>query len=373
MSEGRVRSRRSDVPGEGGAPPVGAGDGPVAEADGAVPEAVSGGAQDDPPVVVGVGQVADAVRAGLGAPEASPVDPGGWPDGARRLVVVAPAGEFGAPTARTDAEQRARLALLGRRAGEAAVAAGIEPVVAVTSAAVHGATPGRDVIDDDDPVVRDEGPGFAGDLVAFEDALGEALGAVPLAVVRPAVVVGPGVDTVLTRHFEAPRLLTVRGGGRTWQLVHVEDVVSAVRAAPGRGLVGGLTAGPLRAGEPDARDSETVAAAAGMRTVQLPPATAFGAAERLHRVGVLPSPANDLAFVVHPWSVSARRLHAAGWSPGWSGAAALEVLLAEVRGRVGVGGRRFGGRDAAAIGAAGAAVAVLGTAAVWRQARSRRP
>jgi len=373
MSEGRVRSRRSDVPGEGGAPPVGAGDGPVAEADGAVPEAVSGGAQDDPPVVVGVGQVADAVRAGLGAPEASPVDPGGWPDGARRLVVVAPAGEFGAPTARTDAEQRARLALLGRRAGEAAVAAGIEHVVAVTSAAVHGATPGRDVIDDDDPVVRDEGPGFAGDLVAFEDALGEALGAVPLAVVRPAVVVGPGVDTVLTRHFEAPRLLTVRGGGRTWQLVHVEDVVSAVRVALDRGLVGGLTAGPLRDGEPDALDSETVAAAAGMRTVQLPPATAFGAAERLHRVGVLPSPANDLAFVVHPWSVSARRLHDAGWSPAWSGAAALEVLLAEVRGRVGVGGRRFGGRDAAAIGAAGAAVAVLGTAAVWRQARSRRP
>ncbi|WP_289025743.1 NAD-dependent epimerase/dehydratase family protein, partial [uncultured Cellulosimicrobium sp.] len=293
--------------------------------------------------------------------------------GARPRRAGAPPADPPPPRARTAAEQRARLALLGRRAGEAAVAAGIEHVVAVSSAAVHGASPERGVIDDDDPVAADDGPGFAGDLVAFEDALRDALGGVPLALVRPAVVVGPGVDTVLTRHFEAPRLLTVRGGGRTWQLVHVDDVVGAVRVALDQGLVGGLTAGPVRDGEPDALDSETVAAAAGMRTVQLPPATAFGTAERLHRVGALPSPANDLAFVVHPWSVSARRLHDAGWRPEWSGAAALEVLLAEVRGRTGVGGRRFGGRDAAALGAAGAAVAVLGTAAVWRQARSRRP
>ncbi|WP_289024909.1 hypothetical protein, partial [uncultured Cellulosimicrobium sp.] len=81
-------------------------------------------ADPDPVVVVGVGQVADAVRAGLGAAEASPVDALVWPAGARRLVVVAPAGEFGTPRARTAAGQRARLARRGRRAGAAAVAAG---------------------------------------------------------------------------------------------------------------------------------------------------------------------------------------------------------------------------------------------------------
>ena len=37
-----------------------------------------------------------------------------------------------------------------------------------------------------------------------------------------------------------------------------------------------------------------------------------------------------------------------------------------------VAGRRVGTRDAAALGAAGAAVALIGTAAVWRQARARR-
>lgn len=362
MSEGGVRSRRSAPAATAGAPTV-----PSAEHDPG-PEADV--------VVVGEGQVARAVRDGLGAADAPPRADGAqreWPPHVRRVVVVLPAGEFGSSAARGEAVlgDRERLVAEAGWVGETARAHGVEHVVAVTSAVVHGAVPGRAVVEDDE--APDPGAaGFAGDLVAAEDALRTALGPVPLAVVRPAVVVGPGIDTVLTRHFEAPRLLTVRGGDRTWQLLHVEDLVRAVRVVLDARLEGGLTAGALRDGRPDELDAETVATVAGMRTVQLPPATAFGVAERLHRVGVLPSPASDLAFVVYPWTVSGARLHAAGWTPEWSSAAALEVLLDQVRGRLGVGGRRLGGRDAAALGAAGAAVAVLGTAAVWRQARSRR-
>ncbi|WP_435738906.1 nucleoside-diphosphate sugar epimerase [Cellulosimicrobium sp. PMB13] len=349
MSEGGVRSRRSD--------------------------AASAAASGDV-VVLGEGQVARAVRDGLGggpAPASADGAPRPWPDHVRRVVLVLPAGEFGPARPREEPALGTRERLVGeaRSVGEAARARGIEHVVAVTSAMVHGAAPGRAVVDDDE-APEPGAAGVAGDLVAAEDALREALGPVPLAVVRPAVVVGPGIDTILTRHFEAPRLLTVRGEERTWQLLHVEDLVSAVRAVLDARLEGGLTAGALRDGLPDELDAATVATVAGMRTVQLPAVTAFGAAERLHRVGVLPSPASDLAFVVYPWTVSAARLHDAGWSPAWSSAAALEVLLDQVRGRLGVAGRRFGGRDAAALGAAGAAVAVLGTAAVWRQARARR-
>jgi len=353
MSEGGVRSRRSD-PGSAASP----GAGPVE----ARPDVV----------VVGHGQVARALRDGLGALGGHDGEPT-WPDGARRAVLVVPAGEFGPPRVRAEpgVSARDRLVEEARRAGEEARARGAEHVVVVTSAAVHGAAPGRPVIDDDAPTSA-AADGFAADLLAAEEAVRAALGPVPSAVVRPAVVVGPGIDTILTRHFEAPRLLTVRGGDRTWQLLHVEDLVGAVRVVLDARLEGVLTAGAVRDGRPDVLDSETVATVAGMRTVQLPAVTAFGAAERLHRVGALPSPASDLAFVVYPWTVSASRLQDAGWSPTWSGAAALEVLLDQVRGRVGVGGRRFGGRDAAALGAAGAAVAVLGTAAVWRQARSRR-
>ena len=71
-----------------------------------------------------------------------------------------------------------------------------------------------------------------------------------------------------------------------------------------------------------------------MRRVELAAATAFGTAERLHRVGVLPAPASELAFVVYPWTVAADRLRAAGWEPRWSSAACLDVLLEGVQGRL---------------------------------------
>jgi len=50
-------------------------------------------------------------------------------------------------------------------------------------------------------------------------------------VVRPAALVGPGVDTYLTRHFEAPRLLVVRGTEPIWQFCHVDDLLSALEYA----------------------------------------------------------------------------------------------------------------------------------------------
>ena len=40
-----------------------------------------------------------------------------------------------------------------------------------------------------------------------------------------------------------------------------------------------------------------------MRRIELPSALAFGTAERLHRLGVIPAPASDLQYVVHPWVV----------------------------------------------------------------------
>jgi len=343
-------------------------------------------------VVVGEGRVAALLRAALGGrgPEIAPAEANDlsapWIDGARTLVVVAPAGEFGLKVVKGET-RRAHLVEQAQRAARAAVRHGVEQVVAVTSAMVHGASADRPDIEDDDPASPDAA-GFVADLVAFEDALVEALaepsptvpdedggrtpGAPPrLAVLRPAMVVGPGVDTILTRHFEAPRLLTVKGSDRPWQLLHTDDLASAVRVVAERGLSGTLTVGALVDGEPDVVTPAELCDRTGLATVTLPAATAFGAAERLHRVGVLPSPASDLAYVVHPWTVTARGLSAAGWTPAWSSAQGVDVLMESVRGRTALGGRRVGGRDAAALGAAGAAVALLGTAAVWRQARRR--
>ncbi len=96
------------------------------------------------------------------------------------------------------------------------------------------------------------------------------------------------------------------------------------------------------------------------------------AASRLYRLGLTPSPAGDLAYTMHPWLVSGSRLHDAGWRPRWTNEEVLAELLEEVAGRRTVAGRRLGRKDATTLGAAGATVALVGTAALVRRARKAR-
>src|SRR5690606_25945584 len=105
---------------------------------------------------------------------------------------------------------------------------------------------------------------------------------------------------------------------------------------------------------------------------ELPESLALGAAERLHRLGLTPAPASDLAYVSYPWVVPSTRLREAGWVPVYDNLTAAEVLAAEVTGRHAALGRRIGRKETATLGAAGATVALLGTAAVVRRARRRR-
>ncbi|MDQ0373120.1 nucleoside-diphosphate-sugar epimerase [Cellulomonas humilata] len=343
----------------------------------ATADAAPAGEPADEVVVVGRGPIASAVAAAWGEhvrtvdelPAESPQDAIA---GATVVVLVAHPGDLVASPVKGRRERETAVVAHTQRVLGAARAVGARHVVAIGSAVVHGAWADRPVIHDVDPLPRaDESvrEGLVGDLLAAEAVLERARRrkAPLVTVLRPAAVVGVGIDTFVTRHFEAPRLLTVRGAVRQWQFVHVEDLAAAARFAVAHRLAGVLTVGA-----DDVLEPAQVEAAAGMRRVELAAATAFGTAERLHRVGVLPAPASELAFVVYPWTVAADRLREAGWAPRWSSAACLDVLLEGVQGRVAVAGRRVGTRDAAALGAAGAAVALIGTAAVWRQARARR-
>ncbi|KQR16799.1 nucleoside-diphosphate sugar epimerase [Cellulomonas sp. Leaf334] len=328
-------------------------------------------------VVVGRGPIASAVAAAWGEDvrtiDELPADnPQDHLVGAGVVVLVLHPGDLvGSPVNGRRERETAVVAHTQRVLG-AARAVGARHVVSIGSAVVHGAWADRPVIHDADALPRvDEAAreGLVGDLLAAEAVLERARRrkAPLVTVLRPAAVVGVGIDTFVTRHFEAPRLLTVRGAVRQWQFVHVEDLAAAARFAVAHRLTGALTVGAE-----DVLEPAEVETAAGMRRIELAATTAFGTAERLHRVGVLPAPASELAFVVYPWTVAADRLRDAGWAARWSSAACLDVLLEGVQGRVAVAGRRVGTRDAAALGAAGAAVALIGTAAVWRQARARR-
>lgn len=252
----------------------------------------------------------------------------------------------------------------------AAAAAGVPRVVLCTSAMVYGAVPDNPVPLDEDGPLRARPEGIVSDMLEMEWLARRAPKAHPglsVTVVRPSMLVGPDVDTFLTRHFEAARLLVIRGSKPSWQFCHVDDLVSALEYA-----VLGKVEGAVTVGCEGFLEQDEVEMLFGLPRLELPEGLALGAAERLHRLGLTPAPASDLAYVSHPWVVSSAKLLAAGWRPVYDNVTACEVLATDVAGRHAALGRRIGRRETATMGAAGATVALLGAAAVVRRARRRR-
>ncbi|HEV7173394.1 NAD-dependent epimerase/dehydratase family protein [Pedococcus sp.] len=331
-------------------------------------------AWDESEVRIGTVVAVDVERPPVGGAEfrmADPADP---------QLVEALRGVHSAAFVATSTDLAADLALGARPRRErnlrraqtvvtAAAAAGVRHLVVVTGAQVYGAEPHNPVpLPEDAPLRAPSGDGQVGDLMDVEQLVAVAQEVHPglrLTVVRPAALVGDGIDTVTTRHFEAPRLLTVRDGRSAWQFCHLEDLASAVAVVLARGL------GPVvTVGSEGFLGQEDLERLTGMRRVELSMGAALGTADRLHRVGMLPAPASDLAFVAFPWVVSSRTLRDQGWVPTYDNETCLGVLLDAIRGSHAVAARRLDRKDAA-LGAASAAVALVGTAAIMRQRRRK--
>jgi nucleoside-diphosphate-sugar epimerase len=235
---------------------------------------------------------------------------------------------------------------------------------------VYGARPDNPVpLPEDAPLGADQDGSVVGDLLEIEQLAERSARAHPgmaVTVVRPAALVGEGVDTLITRHFEAPRLLAVKGCPPRWQFCHVDDLVSALELA-----VSGEVTGAFAVGCDGWLGPEQLEELSGLKRIELPAGLTFATAQRLHRAGLTPAPVNDLHFVVYPWVVDCAALRAAGWQPSYDNAAAVAVLLDQRAGHHAVAGRRLDRKDAT-ITAAGATVAVIGTAAIVRRARRRR-
>ncbi len=273
----------------------------------------------------------------------------------------------------SDARPRRAFNVRGAQTVLTAAAAGrVGRVVLVTSAMVYGARPDNAVpLPEDAPLTADTDSSVAGDLLEIEQLARRSPRANPgmaVTVVRPAALVGAdpyAVDTLVTRHFEAPRLLTVKGCAPRWQFCHVDDLISALEFTVSGGIEGNFAVGCEGWLEQD-----QVEQLSGLKSIELPARLTFGTAQRLHRVGVTPAPAIDLRYVVYPWVVDCSALREAGWRPAFGNEEVLRVLLDQRKGRHALAGRRIA-RKEATITAAGATVAVIGTAAIVRQARRR--
>ncbi|PID96878.1 MAG: NAD-dependent dehydratase [Actinomycetales bacterium] len=308
--------------------------------------------------------------------------------GVDTLVWVADSADLQTTLAEPPSRRRDRVTRTAHSIITAAVAAGVPRLVVVTSAMVLGARRDNPLpLPEDAPRRAEPGDGVLGDLLVVEEQLEQARNQFPglaITVVRPAALVGPGIDTVVTRHFEAPRLLTIKGAEPAWQFCHVDDLASSVALVVRAGLELGpgrdaAPTGPLAAlaqapavavGCPGWLSQEQVERLSAMRRVQLSHATALGTAQRLHRVGLLPAPASELALTTYPWVIDPALLEAAGWTAAYDNETCLGVLLETIRGCSAVAARRIDRKDAA-FGAASAAVALIGTAAAVRRSRRR--
>jgi nucleoside-diphosphate-sugar epimerase len=272
-----------------------------------------------------------------------------------------------------DSDPRARRAYNVRGAQTlltAAAAGGVRRVVLVTSAMVYGASPDNPVpLSESAPPNADFDGSIVGDFMEIEQLAERSPRTNPgmqITVVRPAALVGEGIDTLITRHFEAPRLLSVKGCAPRWQFCHVTDLLSAIELA-----AAGVVAGALAVGSDGWLEQDQVEELSGLRSIELPAAVTFATAQRLHRAGITPSLVSDLHFVVYPWVVDCATLREAGWESAVTNTEALGVLLAQRAGHHAVAGRRLARKDATITAAAGT-VAVIGTAAIVRQVRKRR-
>ncbi|MEO6712215.1 MAG: hypothetical protein ABIM89_02165, partial [Mycobacteriales bacterium] len=177
--------------------------------------------------------------------------------------------------------------------------------------------------------------------------------------------VGPGCDSVVSRHFESSLLLGIRGVPARWQFVHVADVAAACAIA-----VTGVIDGIVNVAPPATLNQADLERITGGRRVELPASVVFGAADRLRRAGVTLAPPGEIGYLAYPWAIDSGRLLEAGWRPTYDSAAALRAHLAATSAP---DSARRPSRDDATRAAAGATVALLGTAAILRRARRRRP
>lgn len=249
----------------------------------------------------------------------------------------------------------------------AAAANNVGHIVVVSSARLYGARADNPVpLADDAPLRAEPDAGVLGDLLEVENYLRDAVRAFPhlrVAVLRPAAVVGPGLDDTVAGPLDGPRLLVVRGSCPRWQFCHLDDLASAVEAVIAAGL-----AGPVTVASDGWLEQAELERALGRRRLELPADVAFGAAARLHALGVTAESAGQLAYLMHPPVVASGRLRALGWRPRHTNA---EALASYAAGRPILPARpRVTAKGATA--AAGATVALVGTAALVRRARRRR-
>ncbi|MGI9119070.1 MAG: NAD-dependent epimerase/dehydratase family protein [Acidimicrobiales bacterium] len=245
------------------------------------------------------------------------------------------------------ARQRAQLV-------DAAIEAGIDHVVVVSSAAVYGAWADNPVpLTEEAPLRPNPEADYALEKVESERCWGrwaqDQEGAT-LAVLRPALVVGDPEEQWLAIALRAPTRWGVGNGDVPSQFVHVDDLAAAVATAVERRLDGVYNVAPE--GWMEGSEVQTL-----VGTPLRPPVPSRWAAVLARWFwsrglgGVVPG---LVPYATHPWVVAADRLRAEGWQATQScGDSLVDAYPVTTWARLGPKARRevtLAGGSAVAIG-----------------------
>lgn len=225
-------------------------------------------------------------------------------------------------------EMRSRVLDGTRNVLKAAKACNAEQILFLSSAAVYGAHP------DNPPRLIETRPlhpnpfGCAANKAEAERVVLEFAAAnlkVRVAVLRPAIVLGPRSVDFVARSFQQPRLLLPSGADAELQFLHEDDLLTACVAVLEKGRAGTWNL----AGRDSMRLSACLARL-GTRPVLLPPpllrlALALSWALRLP---LTEAPPSIVPYLLHPWLVDTKRAaQELGFVPRHSAAEAFESFL----------------------------------------------
>jgi nucleoside-diphosphate-sugar epimerase len=226
------------------------------------------------------------------------------------------------------ADQSLNLAGL-RRVLVMAESLNVKQVVFVSSAAVYGAWPDNPVPLSEDASVRPDPnwpPAIA--LAEAERVLAEYRDDNPssaVCILRPAIVVGPDVDSWHDEALAGLQRLGTMAFDRPVQFVHPDDLASAVALAVTRRLDGVYNVAP----DGWLADRQARALAGRTPVVELPDRVFRLAMPIARRAKWWLTPSGAERYVSSPWVVAADRLRGEGWSPTYTNE---EAVVVSVRG-----------------------------------------
>jgi len=215
----------------------------------------------------------------------------------------------------------------------ATVACGARQLIHLSDMTAYGAYEDNpEILTEDMPLRGNPDFPYAADKAFVEGVIGSFAKAHPnilVTVLRPCMILGPGMENFVTRLMDMPMTLAVREGNSDVQFIHVDDMVEAMLLAAKNAKPGAFNIVPE-----DAVPFDDMLELVGRPSMRVPAVLGYTINAVLWglRVPFVPAPPTVFSFMRHPWrgcgKKAAREL---GFTPRHTARDTLETFIEDHR------------------------------------------